>query len=182
MTREELQGKIDSGEIVKRDDGLYHPAKGCDCPECRPGRALFEVELPPLSELTAEYRVTHACGHWNKGYCRPGEEQACIEQGSSRPCYGCQGAKWDSGVDYSMPIGVRASGDLQFAPVARELVRFTDETAQRIAFAATRLVSILDTDHSLTMKDAIAQAADAEGCAREDLCSYLLALGIGSLR
>jgi hypothetical protein len=44
MTREELQDKIDSGEIVKRDDGLYHPAKGCDCPECRPGRALFEVE------------------------------------------------------------------------------------------------------------------------------------------
>lgn len=34
----------------------------------------------------------------------------------------------------------------------------------------------------LTMKDAIALAADESGCAREDLCSYLLALGIGSLR
>ena len=93
---------------------------------------------------------------------------------------------WDVGIDAEgftfEPVGVRANGDLQFAAVSRELVCFTGETAQRIAFAATRLVTILDTEPSVTMKDAIAQAAEAEGCAREDLCSYLLALGIGSLR
>ena len=67
--------------------------------------------------------------------------------------------------------------------VTMEFGRFGPEDSGKIDAACERLQSLLmESEQPLTMRDAIAQAADEAGCAREDLCSYLLALGIGSLR
>ncbi len=62
-----------------------------------------------------------------------------------------------------------------------DLVRFDAETARKVYAAGKRLKAMIHADATLSMKDAIAMAADAEGCAREDLCSMLLALGIAGL-
>ena len=86
--------------------------------------------------------------------------------------------RWTEGI---VQFTGETRAHLQFQKPGRCIIRFdVDETAQinRAAAILSRLPIDIET---LPMKAAIAQAAAEAGCAPEDLCSYLLALGIGSL-
>jgi hypothetical protein len=65
--------------------------------------------------------------------------------------------------------------------VQHDLCVVAPEKAEKITAAAKRLVPLFkEARHELTMKDAIRQAA-GDSCDPADLCTYLLALGIGKL-